>query len=257
MPNDPGDILREIAFRWRNFATISAPAWKRCAGSWERLTATLEKPATKKIDDLRTRFGADLDEWPNRLTVRELHEAVYLIDVLNRYLNTAGDINTPGLDVGAKNGTALPALAKAMPGPWDLVEIDSHRRYATLSTRRAHGTRMAHHYPHSRFIAGSVTDLDGPYGVVTWILPFIDQAPLAAWGLPSRLFEPARLLAHVKNILTPGGTLFVVNQGRVEFDIQRDLFRALDMSATPLGKIESTLSPFKRERYSWRWTAPA
>ncbi len=257
MPSDAGDILREIAFRWRNFATISAPAWKRCAGSWEQLTATLENPAIKTIDDLRTRFGADLDEWPRRLTLRELHEAVYLIDVLHRHVNTSSDINPPGLDVGAKNGTALPALANAMPGQWDLVEIDSHRRYATLSTRRAHGTRIARHYPPSRFIAGNVTDLTGPYGVVTWILPFVDPAPLAAWGLPNRLFEPERLLAHVRNIVTPGGTLFVVNQGKVEFDIQRDLFRALDMSATPIGKIESTISPFKRERYSWLWTAPA
>ncbi|MSQ43539.1 MAG: class I SAM-dependent methyltransferase [Chloroflexi bacterium] len=257
MPTDAGDLLREIAFRWRSFSTISAPAWKRCAGSWQRLTATLEKPATTTIDDLRTRFGADLDEWPKRLTVHELHEAVYLIDVLDRYLNASGVVKTPGLDVGAKNGTALPALANSIPGPWDLVEIDAHRRYATLATRRAHGTRIARHYPRSRFIAGSVTELPGPYGVVTWILPFIDPAPLAAWGLPKRLFEPERLLAHVKRILTPGGTLFVVNQGKVEYDIQRDLFRALDMSATPLGRIESTISPFKRERYSWRWTAPA
>jgi len=49
----------------------------------------------------------------------------------------------------------------------------------------------------------------------------------------------------------------VVNQGEVEYDIQHGLFRALDMSATPLGKIESAISPFKRDRYCWRWTAPA
>jgi hypothetical protein len=61
----------------------------------------------------------------------------------------------------------------------------------------------------------------------------------------------------VKRIIAPGGTLFVVNQGEVEYDIQHGLFHALDMSATPLGKIESAISPFKRDRYCWRWTAPA
>ena len=257
MPLEGSDILREIAFRWRSFAKISAPAWKSCAGSWERLTETLDNAGVEEIKHLRAQFGPDLDEWPKRLTVRELHEAIYLIDVLQRYAIGTNKVTTPGLDVGSKNGSALPALANAVPGQWDLVEIDAHRRYATLATRRAHGVRISRQYPRSRFIAGSVTELPGPYGFVTWILPFIDPAPLAAWGLPNRLYEPERLLEHVKRIIAPGGTLFVVNQGKVEYDIQHGLFRALDMSATPLGKIESDISPFKRDRYCWRWTAPA
>ncbi len=257
MPLDASDLLREIAFRWRSFATLSAPAWKRCAGNWDRLTETLDNPGATAINHLRTQLGPDLEEWPKRLTIRELHEAIYFVDVLQRYAIGTNSVTTPGLDVGAKNGTALPALANAIPGPWDLVEIDAHRRYATLATRRAHGARIASHYPRAQFIAGNVTDLHGPYGIVTWILPFIDPAPLAAWGLPNRLFEPERLLSHVKQIISPGGTLFVVNQGEVEYNIQHDLFRALDMSATPLGKIESAISPFKKDRYSWRWIAPA
>ncbi|MBU6150850.1 MAG: hypothetical protein KGR25_05330, partial [Chloroflexi bacterium] len=156
MPLDGSDILREIAFRWRSFAKISAPAWKSCAGSWERLTETLDSAGVEEIKHLRAQFGPDLDEWPRRLTVRELHEAIYLIDVLQRYAIGTNTVTTPGLDVGSKNGTALPALANAVPGQWDLVEIDAHRRYATLATRRAHGVRISRQYPRSRFIAGSV-----------------------------------------------------------------------------------------------------
>ena len=47
----------------------------------------------------------------------------------------------------------------------------------------------------------------GPYATITWILPFVDPVPHAAWGLPSRLYEPETLLTHVRDLLLPGGTL--------------------------------------------------
>jgi hypothetical protein len=149
----------------------------------------------------------------------------------------------------------LPALHTAVPGPWDLVELDAHRRYADLSTRRAHGERVARAHAGCRYIAGSVAELQGQYGVVIWFLPFLFEEPLRAWGLPRRFFAPEALFGHVLDRVAPGGSLLIVNQGERERDRQRDLFAARGVQAIPLGLLESPLSPFRRKRFGWRWTA--
>ena len=80
--------------------------------------------------------------------------------------------------------------------------------------------------------------------------------PHAAWGLPLRLFEPERLLAHVRDLLMPGGTLIVVNQGEVERDLQGSLFLDCGMKAQSVGRVMSPLTPFRRPRFAWRWVRP-
>ena len=121
-----------------------------------------------------------------------------MLDLLDRHLPAlpAG----PGLDVGAKNGVLLPALRAVWPHPWDLVELDAHRRYLDLSTRRAHGERLARAFPGCRYMAGSVEDITERYALVTWFLPFVHEGPLRAWGLPRRFFAPERLFRHVVDL---------------------------------------------------------
>ena len=201
--------------------------------------------------------GYDLSRWPALLSTPELRENLYLLDLLDRYLGRAsGNPGGGGLDVGSKNGATLPALATFFPAGWDLVELDAHRRYWDLSTRRAHGERMARAYPSSRFYADSVTSLFGTYRLVTWVLPFVRPRPLEAWGLPRRFFQPAALLAHVLSRVAPGGTLFVVNQGEVECEAQQALFAEAKVAAEPLGRLFGALCPFERPRYGFRWTRP-
>jgi hypothetical protein len=159
------------------------------------------------------------------------------------------------LDVGSKNGGTLPALHAALPRRWDLVELDAHRRYLTLATRRAFGESMVRGFPGCRFVAGSVTTLPGPYAVVTWFLPFVHEAPLRAWGLPPRFFAPATLLRHVVNTLTPGAVLLILNQGEAESETQGRLFTDLGLRAEALGQVDSVLSPFRRARFGWRYRA--
>jgi hypothetical protein len=198
-----------------------------------------------------------MQSWPAVMDPTELHEAAYVLDTLREIGLASPRPIGPSLDVGSKNGSNLPAFATLVPGRWDLVEVDAHRRYASLSTRRAHGERVARAFPGSRYLAGTVLDLPGPYATITWILPFVDPAPHVAWGLPIRLFDPERLLVHVREALVPGGTLVVVNQGEVERDIQGQLFLQCGMNARSVGKVRSPLTPFKRPRYAWRWDKPA
>jgi hypothetical protein len=161
-----------------------------------------------------------------------------------------------GLDVGSKTAAYLPGLARFAPIGWDCVEVDAHRRYLWGSTRRVYGERMAATCPGCRYHAADVRALDGPWTLVTWFLPFLTEAPLRAWGLPPSLLAPDALLAHVTARVAPGGTLFVVNQGEGEAELQAQAFSRLGLRAESLGQLTSPLSPFRRERFGFRWTAP-
>jgi hypothetical protein len=253
--SDLQDFLNDIAFRVRGGLRWSAPAWRWRRGSWARVRAGLDENARARAAELRGGVGADvIDGWGRHLDDRQLLENLYVLDLLERHLPGA---RGPGLEVGAKNGAILPALVAAVPAPWDQVELDAHRRYLDLSTRRGHGERVARAHPGCRFVAGSVEDLQGQYGVVVWFLPFLFEEPLAAWGLPRRFFAPAALFAHVVARVAPGGTLFIANQGEAERDRQQQLFDELALTPQSLGRLESPLSPFRRPRFGFRWTAPA
>lgn len=249
---DVRDLLAEAGFRVRGALRWSAPAWKRPVRSFERLLATLPLEGRRRAEALAA--SHDLGRWPELLTAVELREDLYLLDVLVQHLP---GVTGPGLDVGSRNGANLPALHAFAPGPWDLVEVDAHRRYLDLSTRRAHGERMAGAFPGCRYVAASVTSLEGTYGLVTWFLPFVREPALRAWGLPRRFFAPEALFRHVIERVAPGGALLIVNQGEAERDAQRALFAGLGLTPTELGLIESPLSPFRRPRFGFRWVRPA
>jgi hypothetical protein len=138
------------------------------------------------------------------------------------------------------------------------VELDAHRRYWTLRTRRAHGEAMAAAFPGCAFHAADVRTRTGSYARITWFLPFVLEAPHRAWGLPAASFAPAEVVAHVLGLLAPGGTMLVVNQGEAEAQAQKALFATCQGRASvqvaALGRVESELSPFRKPRFGWRVT---
>jgi hypothetical protein len=115
---------------------------------------------------------------------------------------------------------------------------------------------MAHALPNCAFISGDVRTLAGPYSLITWFLPFLTLAPLAAWGLPQRYLAPTELLTHVLSLLSPAGALLVVNQGEAEAQAQAQAFASLRVETQSLGPIRSALSPLTRERYGFLYRAP-
>ncbi|HXI56055.1 MAG TPA: hypothetical protein VNO55_08350 [Polyangia bacterium] len=251
------DWLDDLGFRARNHLRWSAPAWRWPARSLAAVTDRLSPEARARAVELRGRYA--LDGWARLLSRAQLHENLYVLDVLDRFAPPSGRAAAAcrGLDVGAKDGATAPARVAARPGPWDLVELDAHRRYWDLSTRGAHGRRFARAFPGCRYLPGSVVDLTGPYDLITWFLPFVRLGPLRAWGLPARCFEPARLLEHVVSLVAPGGSLLIVNQGEAERDAQSALLAALGLSLAP-ARLESPLSPFRLPRFLFRWSrAPA
>lgn len=192
----------------------------------------------------------DLAAWAKACDAQGFRESLYVLDVLDRYVGSP-IYPAPYLDIGCKNGCYLPGLQAWSGGSWHGVELDAHRRYWTLTTRRARGEFVARSLPGCRYTAGDVLDLQGPYGFITWFLPFLHATPLRVWGLPDRFLLPLRLLAHVWTLLPPGGSLLVINQGEAEAESQDRLFREAGISARSLGWVESPLSPFRRPRWGW------
>lgn len=234
-----------LSFALRSAVTWSPPAWIRPLPR-ASFVARLSDDARSRFEALERRY--DTSGWPARCDAQAWRESAYVLDVVDRYLPGALP-DGPALDVGSKNGCYAPGLYAARPRDWTLVEIDAHRRYWWGSTRRAHGDAMVRGLGQSRFVAGDVRDVQGPFALVTWFLPFLTPAPLEAWGLPPALLQPRALLSHVLTLLSPGGALLVVNQGEREAALQADLFEAVGAAATPLGPVTSVLSPFQKPRF--------
>ncbi len=213
----------------------------------ERVLARLAPAARARGEELAARY--DAAAWPGLLTRHEVRENLYVLDLLDRFLPQDLPAGR-GLDVGARDGAYLPALAAAWPHGWDAVELDAHRRFLTFATRRAYGEATARALPRCRYVAGSVLGESGSYAVITWLLPFVLEEPLRAWGLPASEFQPERLLAHVVARLAPRGALLVVNQGEDEAAEQERLLAASGVRFERLGRADSVLSPFRRTRYA-------
>jgi hypothetical protein len=239
----------EWAFWLRNAVTVSPPAWKRRVP----LDAVRGEVPADRLGALERRHP--LAPWARCCNRQDWRESLYVLDVLDALLPQDLPAGR-ALDVGSKNGTYLPGLATAWPHGWDAVELDAHRRYLWGTTRRAYGEAMARALPGCRFVAGDVRSLEGPWALVTWFLPFLTAAPLEAWGLPASALAPRELLRHVCERVVPGGAVLVVNQGEEEASLQAELFESLGLPARALGRLESPLSPFRRERFGFLLRRP-
>ena len=205
--------------------------------------------ASRAIEQLSHRYP--LEALTRVCGASELAESLAALEFLARWLPQDLPAGR-GLDVGARNAANLGGLVLAWPHGWDAVERDAHRRYWNGRTRRAAGEAMAGAFPGCQYIAADVRSLGETYSLVTWFLPFVTEAPLRAWGLPDALFDPPDVLRHVWGRVAPGGVLLVGNQGEGEAAVQGGLFEQAGIGAEALGRVESELSPYRRERWAWR-----
>ncbi|MCB1777958.1 MAG: hypothetical protein KDI50_11035 [Candidatus Competibacteraceae bacterium] len=140
---------RWLAWRLRNALCGSPPVWRR-PRALASLLNTLPAAMRPVAEALISRH--DLKGWEQACDAQGFRESLYVLDVLDRYAGLA-DAMWRGLDIGCKNGCYLPGLQAWSGGPWDGVELDAHRRYWTLTTRRAHGEYVARALPDCRSLA--------------------------------------------------------------------------------------------------------
>jgi hypothetical protein len=251
---------RDLAYRARSRVRWAPAPWPHRLRPVARDLCAASAAARARAEAL-AREHAAIAGWSRWLAPIEVQEALYVLDTLSaivpRELRGAGGARA-ALDVGSKNATHLPALHALAPCPWTLVEIDGHRRYWNLVTRRSRGEQIARAHAGCRYIAGSVRDLRAEnerFDIITWTLPFVFEGPLAAWGLPQRFFEPAALLAHVLSLLSARGALVIINQSEPERDEQRHLLDVAGVAGERLatfGPLATPLSSFRHKRWAFR-----
>lgn len=241
----------DLSFRLRQALSWSPAPKASLPLRLSSLRTALSPNAAARFDELERRH--DLEPLTRANHVDAAREALWATDVLDRLIGADHLPPLPSLDVGAKNGTHLPGQFSVVPGPWDLVEVDAHRRYVDFTTRGAHGKAMAARFRGARYLAQDINAVRGRYGLITWFLPFVVEAPHRAWGLPDSLFSPQSTLAHVVSLLAEGGALVVVNQGEREAEVQRALMADVkgDVDVTEAGALPSLLSPYRHERWGF------
>jgi hypothetical protein len=222
---------------------------KRTAGSISSLTSGWDPSCLEVYWDLAGRY--DVSAWPSLSSEEEILRNLWILEGLDRLLSPellVGD----SLDVGSLNWWYLPALSSFAPGEWLGVELDAHQRYLpTLTTRKAQAGFLCSRIESARYHVGSVLEVQERFGFITWFLPYLSVETQQSGGLPDRFFSPDVLLEHVWQLLEPGGTLLVTNQGEGEVELQRALFSRQKISAEHMGEMKSVFYTCPRPRFAW------
>ena len=241
-------MKQEFNWKLKSFLTFSFPVFKRRIRHPQDILNRLPKEASDRYGYLSLRYNTHV--WSRVCSRTEFRESLTILDILDRYVPRA-EIRGRCLDIGARKWGYLPGLCAYTQTPWDGVELDPHQRYLTLDTRRAHAEYMLRAYPDSRYICGSLLELDGNYPLITWLLPYLSEESFSASDLPERYFQPQQLLQHAMTLLGPKGRMLIINQGENERDLQATMFEKLGIQVKPLGRIESVFSPYRKTRYGW------
>ncbi len=240
------DILRNWAWQLRTHIKMRLPVFKSRLRAPPTFT---DHSQLARFEELGEKYN--LGEWQKVCNAGEWQQNLYLLDLLDQILGKQQQPG-PNLDIGCKNGVYFPAQVSFTGNSWHGIEIDAYRRYWNLVSRRDYGEYLAKQLD-CRFITGSLLELlpNTTYQLITWILPFVVEMPLSAWGLPRHLYQPSALLAHAFQLLAPGGQLLIINQGEWETEVQKRLFIATSIQAEYLGQVSSLFSPFHQPRFGW------
>ena len=243
------EYSRELNWQLKNFLRYS-PALKHRSSinTTDTIIAQFNVAQQQRMSELQQHYR--LDDWVKLCNRTEYIENLYLLDLLDQHLDNAIS-NGSGLDIGCRSFSHLPALSAFVTHAWHGVELDAHARYWNGYTRRAYGEWMAQQRSGSQYIAGSLLQVEGRFNTISWLLPFVVEAPLQRWGLPARYFQPQQLLEKACSLLADDGVMMVINQGERESDVQQALFETVSVKAESLGRVDSVFSPFKQPRYGW------
>lgn len=242
-------ITRELSWQARSLLSYSpALASKRGIRNLNKVIEKFSEEAQHRFGELRETY--QLGDWAQLCTRSEFIENLYLLDLLDRHIEKpiAAD---KGLDIGCRNFSHLPALSAFCPIAWLGVELDANARYLNGLSRRAYGEWMARQRADSRYLAGSLLDVEESVDLIVWTLPFVLRAPLRHWGLPDRYFQPQALLDHAVTLLRDSGIMLIVNQGEAEADAQQEFCAGAGMAIERLGSWDSVFSQFRQPRFAF------
>ena len=227
----------------------SAAVRIRPVGELDAWSEALPGDLRARLGDLRSRY--DLSPWEAACSAEEVPLNLDHLDILDQHL---GDLPSPSsaLDVGCRSWWNLPGNHAFRPAAWTGVELDAHQRFVNGSTRAGVARAKAAHFEGSRFEAGCVTGLAGPYDLVLWLLPYVDRPAFDGDQLPRRYFTPEAMLDHTLSLVAPGGTLWITNYGEEEAEIQRRLLAQRPVTVLEVGPVQSPWLAPDLSRYAFR-----
>ena len=244
------NLRNELDFAMKRIFRHSARARRRAAVEATLVEQSLRPQGRPRFRELSARY--DLRPWPVVCDQDDYEANLYILDLLDQLF--ARDASQPGgpcLDIGSRSWWYAPAQAAFLDAPWTGIEIDAHQRYLDMTTRRARAEFMSSPYPGLRYIAGSLLDLEASFGFITWILPYLLMDSLVSDRLPERLFMPRRLLAHAFSLLSPGGTLVILNHTMEEHDIQAALLAELQIPVEDRGQLRGIVTRQEEQRFAF------
>ena len=215
-----------------------------------------EKLFSKKITlekELKFLEKYDLAYLKSNSTRQNYLENLYTIDLLDKYLAPTLKDEISVLDVGCKNwfyvkGEYFFFKKYSKNLILDGVELDSNRLYTNFYSRG----EVAKFYTKgigANYISGDFLKHTDNYDYLIWILPFVVEEPFVKWGLPMKYFKPEAMLKHAWKLLNKDGQIFIINQGEVEYEVQKNLCEGLNIQFSELCEIKSEFLQYEIPRY--------
>ncbi len=173
-----------------------------------------------RINELQTRYAVAFESHYGHHTTLANYGYLDLLD--QAWLQMGRPVPHDGIvtDVGCANFWYARTLhAFFRPAALTGVDVEGFRLYPTGYSRYDAAAGYIEELPHTSFVIANYCEVEEQADVITAWFPFVTPAPVLAWRLPLTVFSPERLCARLARNLSPGGTFFMVNQGRDEATI--------------------------------------
>lgn len=236
-------LRQKIKFSRRNYYVENEPK--------EGMFKTPEKISQEQF--LYEKYN--LDFLKNNSTQENYSANLYMLDVLDKNIQTEFKPEISVLDIGAKNWFYVKGeyfFFKKFTEKLSLdgIELDSHRLYWNFYSRAEVAKFYISGLDSANYISGDLLEHNKKYDFILWFLPFVKKYPLIKWGLPLGYFKPLEMLKHAYGLLNEGGQMMIVNQEKEEFLEQQWLCEQAEICFEPLGEIKSVFSKYELKRYA-------
>lgn len=181
-------------------------------------------------------------------------ENLYLLNLLDEYLNIDFSERLNILDIGSKNWSYAKSEYLFFNEYCENlilngIELDANRLYSNLYSRKEVAKFHIKDLKNTTYVAGDFLKHNQKYDYIIWILPFVLEYPLFKWGLPHSHFKPEEMLKHAYNLLNTNGQMLIVNQEEQEYETQKNLYSASNIKFKDIGLIKNVFTIYSKERY--------
>ncbi|MBI9049398.1 MAG: class I SAM-dependent methyltransferase [Anaerolineaceae bacterium] len=131
----------------------------------------------------------------------------------------------------------------------DGYEIDPYRVYIDFHARQNYAKQRSAAFERVDYFPEAFSTHPGKYDLIMHFFPFLFLKDHLSWGLPKSLFNPQQLLEKLAESLKPKGALLVINQGKDEHELQKELIKQNGLKITRDFLYQSDYKKYQIEHY--------